>query len=264
MAGSKPVAWIINIGTELTIGRIVNTNGAWLARELTLRGVDVRRIVVVPDYEEDVVSVIRDAVSNSRIVITTGGLGPTVDDRTLEFIAKALGLNLVVNEEALEMVKEKYAAKGLELTPDREKMAIMPEGARPIPNPVGTAPGAHISINGVDLFALPGVPSEMEAMFKGYVARVVEAIAPRTCISEKGIVVEGYPESELAPILKKLAKKYEKAYIKSHPKGGELTRPVIEVKVMVSAEECAEADRVAEAILEEFKSLLASLKPRRV
>ena len=256
--------WIINIGTELTIGRIVNTNGSWLARELTLRGAKVKRIIVVPDEEEEVVSTIREALKNAKIIITTGGLGPTPDDRTIEFIAKALGRKLVLHPDALRMVREKYEEKGLEISEERKKMAILPEGGIPIPNPVGTAPGLHIAVNDVQLFALPGVPKEMMAMFKSYVLKTIEPLIPPRCIVEEGITVTGYPESELAPLLKIVGRKYPLAYIKSHPKGGELKEPIVEIKVMVSSPSCEDARKKAQEILDEFKLLIAEYKPRYV
>ncbi len=249
-----PTAWIINIGTELTIGRIVNSNGAWLARELTLRGVRVRRIVCVPDDEREVVDVVRQALGSSDIVITTGGLGPTPDDRTAEFIAKALGVELVLHPEALRMVEEKYRAAGLELTEDRVKMAKLPRGARPIPNEVGTAPGIHVEVGGKHLFALPGVPREMEAMFRSYVLRVLEPLLPRLCVVEDGLPVVGVPESTLAPLLKEVQRLCTDCYIKSHPMGEELGRPYIEVKVMASAPTCDEARAKVGRVLEYLKS----------
>ncbi len=261
---SKVTGWIINIGTELTIGRIVNTNGAWLARELTLRGIEVRRIIVIPDIEEEVISVIRDAVRSATIVITTGGLGPTPDDRTLEFIAKALNRPLELNPQALEMVSEKYSRVGLDITDVRRKMALMPKGSRPIPNPVGSAPGAHIVVDGVHIFALPGVPSEMKAMFESYVVKVISSLVPETCVVEKGMTLTGYPESEIAPLIKILSKKYPRAYIKSHPKGGELTIPVLDIKVLVSKKSCREAEEEAIKILGELERLIDEYKPRRV
>ncbi len=250
----KPRAWIINIGTELTIGRIVNGNGAWLARELTLRGADVRRIICIPDEEDEVVPVLKEALSKADIIITTGGLGPTPDDRTAEFVAKALGRRLTLNSEALEMVREKYEAAGLELTEDRVKMAKLPEGAKPIPNPVGTAPGIHVEVNGKHVFSLPGVPKEMEAMFTSYVLNAIRSMLPKLCVVEEGVRIVGLPESSLAPILKKAQKLCEDCYIKSHPMGAELGEPIIDVKVLASDESCDNAKEKIRKVLDYIAS----------
>jgi nicotinamide-nucleotide amidase len=137
----KGVAWILSVGNELLIGRVVNTNAAWLASKLTHLGYSVRRVVVVPDEEGDIAEVFREALGRADVVISTGGLGPTPDDITNLAFCKALGVEPVVNQEALRMVKEKYEVRGYPLTREREKMAMMPPGAKPLPNPAGTAPG---------------------------------------------------------------------------------------------------------------------------
>jgi len=248
-------AWIVNIGTELCIGRIVNTNGAWLAQQLTLLGFRVKRIVVVPD-EEDVVEILRDACRKARVIITTGGLGPTEDDRTAEFIAKAFKRSLVLNGEALELVRRRYEKAGLTLSDERKKMAMLPEGAKPIPNPIGTAPGIHLDVEDCHVFALPGVPREMQVMFEHYVKPVLEKLGPRVCVVEESYTVKGIPESTLAPLLKQVAKVCRDCYVKSHPKGDEIANPVIEVRVLASAHNCFEARRKVETVLRELERLL--------
>ena len=117
----KGFAWIISVGNELLIGRVVNTNAAWLAAKLTYLGYAVRRIVVVPDEENEIVEAFRDAMERSDVVISTGGLGPTPDDITNLAFCKALGVEAEVNEEALRMVREKYESRGYPMTPEREK-----------------------------------------------------------------------------------------------------------------------------------------------
>ncbi len=253
----KPKAWILNIGNELTIGRIVNTNGAWLARQLTLRGVDVRRIIVVPDDENEVCDIVKQGVSKGiALLVTAGGLGPTPDDRTVEFVAKALGKKVVLNEEALRMVESKYKLHGLELTPERVKMAYLPEGAKPIPNDVGTAPGVFMSVANTRIILLPGVPREAEVMFERYVIPLIKDVLPRLCVVEDGITVEGLPESSIAPLLKTIMKKYPNVYIKSHPKGSELVNPIVEIKVLASASNCDDASKLVRKVLEDVKQCL--------
>lgn len=242
-------AWIINFGNELLIGRVVNTNGAWLAEQLTLLGLQVRRIIVAPD-DEEAIDVLRDAFRNADVIVCTGGLGPTYDDRTAEFLAKAVGRRLVENREALDMVREKYAEKGLPLTPERRKMALLPEGAKPIPNPVGTAPGILLEHDGRIAVCLPGVPAEMKAMFEEYVKPILRERSPRVCIYEASLIVEGVPESSLAPAIKSIARSCPPpCYVKSHPKGHETRGPVLDVRVMGSAQDCKEAEaKVRDAI----------------
>ncbi len=253
---------MINFGNELLIGRIVNTNGAWLAQRLTLLGFNVRRIIVAPD-DEDAIEVLREAGEKARVVVCTGGLGPTFDDRTAEFLAKATGRRLVEHPEALRMVREKYESMGMPLTPERRKMALIPEGAEPLPNPVGTAPGIFLEHGGTIYVCMPGVPREMEEMFRLYVEPRLKVLAPPRCIYEGSVVVEGVPESSLAPVLKRVAKSCEPpCYVKSHPKGHELTKPVLDVRVQGAAEECEEARRKVERALNELKRAAIELGGR--
>ena len=253
-----PKAWIISIGNEVVDGRIVNTNASWLGRKLTLLGFNVLRVVSVPDDEDEIIDVIRDAIRRKiDVIITTGGLGPTYDDKTSKCLAKALNTKWVLNEKALEMVKEKYLRRGLLLTKHREKMAMMPKGSKPIPNPVGTAPGIFIEVNNTMIFALPGVPSEMKAIFEKYVEPILKEKAPKLEMVEETVGVEGIPESTLAPILDKVLSKYSRLYIKSHPKGEELGKPVIDIYVKVFSHDRKEAE---ETLLDVIKSLKEELR----
>ncbi|MHA2316087.1 MAG: molybdopterin-binding protein, partial [Candidatus Hermodarchaeia archaeon] len=136
---------VICVGNELLIGKTLNTNAQWLAKRTTALGLSARRIMIVGDDVDEISNAIREAMQrNPRFLITTGGLGPTFDDKTLEGLAKALKCKLEINEEALTMFKEKYRKyaeegkmKKAELTPPRVKMAKLPEGAKPLFNPVG-------------------------------------------------------------------------------------------------------------------------------
>ncbi len=255
----RPRAWIITIGYELLIGRIVNTNAAHIARELTLRGAIVDRIIVVGDSIDDIVYELRRGIQRSDIIVTTGGLGPTDDDKTLEAVAAATNNPLVLNNDALRMVNEFYSRKNLPLTKERIKMAYLPAGATPIPNPVGAAPGSLLFSDGTYIISLPGVPREMEAMLPLALEKI-RAIFPEICIRELGKEIKGIPESSLAPILRKAAKKCPDCYVKSHPKGHELEKPVIEVKVLASAKRCEDAEKKAKLVLDELEALLREIE----
>ena len=140
---------IVCVGNELLIGKTLNTNAQWLAKRATTLGVIVHRITVVGDDVDEIASAMRESLRRKpRFIITTGGLGPTFDDKTLEGIAKGFRRKLEVNDEALQMVRGKYEAllregriEKVELTPARVKMATFPESTKPLHNSVGTAPG---------------------------------------------------------------------------------------------------------------------------
>ncbi|PWV36794.1 MAG: competence damage-inducible protein A, partial [Desulfurococcaceae archaeon] len=163
-----PRASVLAIGNEVVQGRVLNTNAQYLGRRLTLLGYDVVLSASVPDRMELIVEILRIATDrfSSDLIVTTGGLGPTYDDITSEALSKYLGEEHVVNEEALEMVRQKYVARGLGLTPERIKMAMMPKSAKPIPNPIGTAPGILVKKGNKLFVSLPGVPSEMQAIWE--------------------------------------------------------------------------------------------------
>lgn len=219
---------IVSIGNELLIGKVVNTNASWLAEKLTRLGVVVKRITVVGDDLSEISSCIKEALSrNPSFIMTTGGLGPTYDDKTLEGLAIALERKLTINPEALEMVKRKYEAIGESLTEARIKMARMPEGAIPLHNPVGTAPAAKISYESTIIYALPGVPREMEAIFNETVSKEI-SLSSGFKVAEYTFCVVGVMESALAPIISSVKENYPEVYVKSHPKGTE-EKPIIHI-----------------------------------
>ncbi len=244
--------WILNIGTELLMGVTVNTNASWIARKLAFLGYNIKRIIVVPDTEDDVKDEIKRGINkNAGLIITTGGLGPTYDDNTAKFISNALNRKLEKNKEAYQMVLEKYRAMGEQLTPYREKMAFLPEGSQPIPNDVGTAPGFVLCEQDTLIISFPGVPREMKSIFENYIEPALKKISNRILIDER-IVIKGIKESSLAPIVEYLAKKYLNAYIKSHPKGYESDNPVIELQITVTTRNKEEGIKLIEEIKREL------------
>jgi len=219
---------IICVGNELLIGKTLNTNAQWLAKRAKTLGLNTRRITIVGDNVDEISSAVREAIQrNPRFLITTGGLGPTFDDKTLEGIAKALECKLEINEEALKMVKEKYRKYAeehkmkSELTPPRVKMAKLPEGAKPLFNPIGTAPGVIMEHEDATIVALPGVPSEMKAIFDESVASLLKHVAGDVTFFETNIEVTGVIESEIVPLIDQVMHNNPYVYIKSHPKGAE-------------------------------------------
>ncbi|MEM1589573.1 MAG: nicotinamide mononucleotide deamidase-related protein [Candidatus Bathyarchaeia archaeon] len=249
---------IISIGNELLIGKTLNTNAQWIAKRATSLGASVRRITVVGDDVDEIVSAVREALGRKpRLIITTGGLGPTFDDKTLEGIAVALNRKLVLNNKALQMIKEKYeeyakvcGLDSAELTPHRVKMAMLPEGAEPLPNPVGTAPGVCLDINGTLIVALPGVPAEMEAIFEEFIAALLKKEAGGLMFFETSIQVDNIVESTLAPLIDLTMRDNPYVYIKSHPKGEE-KKPHIEIHFSTTAKDSKTAKgRIGRAIIQ--------------
>jgi nicotinamide-nucleotide amidase len=238
-------AEILTIGSELIDGLRTDTNATWLAKRLTNMGIRVAQITSVGDIVEDVVGAIRGAIARlPDLLIITGGLGPTIDDRTSKALARATRRNLVLNPAALDIVKMAYArqhARGLAphkwLTPARKKMAFLPDGATALPNPVGTAPGIEIKEGKTIVVCLPGVPAEMRGIFTTYVredlAKLKNQVKHRVSIEVLGI-----EESTLAPLFDRLSKKFRRVDVRSYPSmHGERGR----VKVILVAPTTGEA-----------------------
>jgi len=219
----SPKAEIISVGNELLIGHTLDTNSHWIAKRFTRFGWTLLRITVLrdslPAIDDGVTGAIR---RKPDLLITIGGLGPTHDDMTLKGVSLALHKRLVLNSEAFAMVKARYSAleASTGLTRFRRKMATLPEGADPLPNPVGTAPGVTIKVGTTRLVSLPGVPSEMKAIFTGSVIRMLRA-SKGQAPEEVSIGLVGIIESALAPALDRTRKAFPGLYFKSHPRGRE-------------------------------------------
>lgn len=245
-------AIILGIGNELLIGKVLNTNAHWLSGELTKLGFLVEASLVVRDETIEIARAFRQALSRRpQVVLSTGGLGPTFDDKTAEGLARAVNRPLVLDSRALGLVKRKYEARGMPLTRERIKMAYLPLGSTPLENPVGTAPGIYLKERGTHIFALPGPPGEMEAIFKeSVVPLLVRAFKPVN-FYEAIAIVRGIPESGFAPVTRKAAEKYKSVYVKSHPRGFEGGSPVLELHLTGFGE------KAAEEIAECFEYLIA-------
>jgi nicotinamide-nucleotide amidase len=190
-------AEILAIGTEVLLGDLVDTNTAWLSGRLAALGVSVYRHVTVGDNKQRIVAALLEATSRADLVITTGGLGPTSDDLTNECLGLAASREMVEYAEARRHVDEMFARFGREPTSSNYKQALFPEGSRLIPNPLGTAMGALLELDGALVATFPGVPIEMKRMFE---ETLEPFIKPRTdgSIVSRTLWFMGIGESALA------------------------------------------------------------------
>lgn len=157
-----PVAEILAIGTELLLGEIQDTNTRFIARVLRDAGVDLYRTSIVGDNAERIAQAIRDAITRADFVLTTGGLGPTVDDPTRLAVALAAGVDLDYHPELWGQILDRFRRFSREPSENNRRQAYIPSGSRAIENRVGTAPAFITEINGHFVISLPGVPSELE------------------------------------------------------------------------------------------------------
>jgi len=195
-------AEIITIGTELLLGEIVDTNSAWIAQQLAYVGLDVYRTVTVGDNLDRIGNAVRDGLANADLVITTGGLGPTVDDMTREGIARATGRAIVLDEGLLEEIAAFFAGRGRVMTDTNRKQATIPAGAEVIRNPVGTAPAFAVEHQGSLVVALPGVPHEMRYLMEHAVLPLLqERYGLQAVIASRTVRTCGIGESTLGAVI---------------------------------------------------------------
>lgn len=217
---------IIAVGNELLLGDVLDTNTNWLCKRITGVGGLVTRAAMIRDELDAIVAEITAALERGpQLIITTGGLGPTGDDITFQAVAEATARSLHLDLEARSMVQAKYedlAEEGYvedaSLTAAREKMAYLPQGAKPVANPVGAAPAAILEMGKTTLISLPGVPEELKGIYEETLQPTLKATFGDSYYQEKGIIAHSGDESMLAPILTEVVEAYPNVYIKSRPR----------------------------------------------
>lgn len=241
---------ILSLGTELTRGEVVNANAAWLADRLTELGHDVVEITTVDDDDERIEQALRRLGQSHALIVCTGGLGPTTDDRTSACVARVLGVPLVLDAHARAQLEAVLARRNRSLGPENEKQAFLPRGATILENTLGTAPGFSVTVEHARAFFLPGVPSEMRAMFE----KAVRPELPRPTLSWLALYVQtsGLPESEIGARLANIEDTYGVTVGYRASAGG------VAIKVLAQATPATEAEvrkRAEAAWLEVAKRL---------
>lgn len=218
------VVEVLCVGNELLSGITLNTNAHWLAAQVAGAGGTINRITVVGDDISAISTAVKEALARKpAILITTGGLGTTYDDMTLEGMATALSRRAILDKRAVRMLKDSYARRNLHyrINKVRLKMATIPEGSTPIENPVGTAPSVAIDARGAKVFCVPGVPVEMKAVFKNHVLPLIKDSVGAFVSKEANYMVSGVSEAMIAPALKNIvgSNPTHAIYLKTHPQG---------------------------------------------
>src|SRR5918998_3633479 len=190
-------AEILTIGTEILLGDLVDTNSAWISGRLASLGVSLYRHTTVGDNRQRITAALLEAASRADLVITTGGLGPTSDDLTNECLGVAAGRKMIEYPEARRHVDEMFRRFGRKPTPSNYKQAIFPEGSKLIPNPVGTAMGAMLELDGALVATFPGVPGEMRRMFEDTLEPLIRERSEGAIVS-RTLWFTGIGESALA------------------------------------------------------------------
>lgn len=243
-------AAILSIGTELTRGELVNTNAAWLSEELTKLGFEVVEHSTVEDDLDRIVTIIRRFAEQHRVVVATGGLGPTSDDLTTEAAARASGVGLFRDESVVDGIRKKFKLFGRVMPESNAKQGDFPEGADILPNDMGTAPGFALTLGQARFFFVPGVPREMKHIFANSIAPEVGPLAERRT-HQIHIRTFGMTESGVAQAIRHLEKEHDGLTL-----GYRAHFPEIEVKVHVRADSVADAEARAAAIADEVRGIL--------
>lgn len=243
---------IINIGDELLIGQVVNTNAADMAKMLNKAGFDVRKTSVIGDEAEIIRSSLQSAMQRAAVVLITGGLGPTKDDITKKVLAEEFDSSLIMNEQVRVHVERYFASKGLPFTPTNAEQALVPDKCRVVFNSVGTAPGMCFEKNGKLVFSMPGVPFEMRTMMPE-VIEIMKQHFKSEAVEYKTLLVSGIGESFLSDKLEgfeaNLPKGISLAYL---PKGGT-------IRLRLTAKG-ADRNKVTDMLDKQTELLLASVK----
>ena len=203
-------AEIIAIGSELLTSNRTDTNSLWLTDKLNRIGIDVKLKTVVGDDDARLEETIKDAVKRSRVVLTTGGLGPTEDDITRKVAARALGKRLAFDEKVLEEIRERFRSFGIANMPERNsRQAMVIAGAQVLSNPNGSAPGLFLEHEGCAIALMPGPPREMKPMFENHVQERLEKLAGGVRFATRVLRVAGLGESAVDEKIAPIYTKYE-------------------------------------------------------
>jgi len=247
-------AEIIAVGSELLTPARIDTNSLWLTGQLNSLGVEVVRKTVVGDDRNLLAQAVAAALDRVPLLLLTGGLGPTEDDVTREAVAQALRRRLLFSEEVLATIEERFRRLGRQMAPNNRRQAFLVEGAVPLPNPHGTAPGQWIDLPSGIVILLPGPPRELMPMFTNHCLPLLRERLPRAFIRTRFYRVAGMGESDLDNLIAPIYKPY---------KNPVTTILAAEGDVQIHLRARAESEEEAEALAEELGAkILAALGDR--
>ena len=245
-------AEILTIGDELNRGEIIDTNSSWLAERLTSLGVYVRWRTSVTDQPDDMTAALQQASARAGLVVCSGGLGPTDDDRTVDVVSALLAVAPTTEPAHADKMRARFAARGFELTPNNLRQVRVPTGAAVMPNEPGLAPGFGVKMGATELYFMPGVPREMKRMFEEQVTSRIRALASNDRYQIR-VRTFGLPESAVGEKLAGVESSFPGTII-----GYRANYPEIEVKVLVRAASSAAARDVCERATAEVRARLGT------
>ena len=249
-------AEIVAVGTELLLGQIADTNARWMSEQLAAAGIDVTNHQAVGDNLERIIEALRLAAARADVVLVSGGLGPTEDDITRDAIAAFAGVPLVFHAELETMLREKFRRwSAIGAMPESNlRQAYVPEGATWIVPDRGTAPGLALRLDGTRLYAVPGVPDEMQEMIAGTIVPELQELAGGDVIASRILRCAGMGESAVAERLADLFTSSTNPTIAYLASMGE-----VKVRITAKAPSTAEAEALAEPVVAEVRARLGDV-----
>ncbi|MCC8190136.1 MAG: competence/damage-inducible protein A [Planctomycetes bacterium] len=249
----QPTVFLLSCGDELLFGHTVDTNSAWLAEQCTLLGWRIVGHRTAGDVTPDIIEAFLEAAEKADVVILTGGLGPTQDDRTRQALAHAMGVELYEDPDALREIEAMFQRFNRPMTDNNRVQALIPVGAQRIVNPNGTAPGIQAELRGAKIFCMPGVPREMREMFTATIRPVLAGAAGAACEVMRRLHLCGRGESDIGTAIRHLMGE------RSNPEvGTAVAESIITVRLYAKGETMAEAEAVAARTEEEIRAVLGN------
>jgi nicotinamide-nucleotide amidase len=248
-------AAILGVGEELLAPGRVETNSLYITEKLAAVGVPVGFRAILGDAEEAIAAAIRHALAGSDLVLVSGGLGPTADDRTRDAVSRALGIGMHLDDGILQDLAERFAKRGLEMPEVNRRQAMVPEGALILPNRRGTAPGLWIETGRREtpkvLVLLPGPPRELEPMFDEEVLPRLRELAGRVFYRTRKLWVAGLPESAVEQKILSTYRSYENPLTTILASPGQ-----VEIRLTASGESPEAADALNDELAAKLRPIL--------
>jgi len=247
-------ASIISVGNELLMGQTLDSNSAYISSRLLSAGLPVVGVFTTADDIDSIVKSLERAVSDSDVVIMTGGLGPTDDDITRQALAQFLGVQLELREEFLEQLKTFFAQRGVTMPQRCETEARIPAGARALPNKLGSAPAILAEYKGKKIVALPGVPAEMKQIFEDDVFTELQEYAGEQVIVVQKLKCFGAAEAQIADKLGAMMERHRNPLINCTVSCG-----IITLAIIAQGEKQKQCEKLAEEDEKRLRSILGNL-----
>ncbi|RKD98489.1 competence/damage-inducible protein A [Marinifilum flexuosum] len=245
-------AEIITIGDEILIGQVVDTNSAWMAKELNKYGIGVSKITSISDEADDIVKTIEAAMKRSPLVLMTGGLGPTNDDITKKTLSDYFGMKLIQDDELYQKIQDRLAKYGIPMNRFNREQALIPDRARIIPNDFGSAPCMWFEKDKRILVSMPGVPFEMKGIMQNGLIPAITDYFITSEIVHKTIMTDGIGESVLAQMLsdweENLPQGMKLAYLPSPGK--------VRLRLSITGDSKPELEKMVDAEVQKLKKIL--------